>query len=345
MARVSNYFPMKLSSRSALVVATLLLSACAGMPEAPVAEQAATVAAGYGRAFGRVSYVEDGKEKDWSASLTSTDLIRLFVRSNRTGQIHYLLIEGNGGFFWPLQAGDYVMVGYQSVHHRMLNTQSRTGRLWAAFSIPKPGQAVYLGDLRIEVDKTGNRVDFADRYADALARDDSRLKQAKLEAVKGLMRPEGKVGNYTRVTTICGQEWGVKCDMNNQGVEPLRPEGTARGFPLAESLTPLLEWKPAGRPEITYDVAVFESIAFALIGTPGVSQRISGAAVAYAEGLRQPRFMPATALQPGKEYEWTVRFRDGDTVSSWSGAGSFAFLVVVTSAGTGQNFGFSTPSK
>ena len=44
---------------------------------------------------------------------------------------------------------------------------------------------------------------------------------------------------------------------------------------------------------------------------------LPGALVAYAEGLREPRWSPPS-LQPGRLYQWTVRLRDGDTVSSWS---------------------------
>jgi len=127
-------------------------------------------------------------------------------------------------------------------------------------------------------------------------------------------------------------------------VEPLKPAGTAQGFPVTENLTPPLEWKPSSRPGVAYDVAIFESLTFKY-GAAGNVPRMRGALVAYAEGLREPRYSPLAPLQPAKKYEWTVRLRDGDTVSSWSATSYFVFAIVAAASGSGQGFGFATPGR
>jgi hypothetical protein len=61
--------------------------------------------------------------------------------------------------------------------------------------------------------------------------------------------------------------------------------------------------------------------------------------VSYAEGLKEPRYAPKTPLEPGRRYQWSVRLRDGDTVSSWSTTG-YNWIV---RTGYGQYFAFETP--
>ena len=145
---------------------------------------------------------------------------------------------------------------------------------------------------------------------------------------------------YARVIDICDGAWGVRCSQSLQGVEPLSPQGTAEGVPVTGSLTPRLEWQPSTRPGVTYDVVVYESLWITLAGLR--SARIPGPRVAYAQGLREPGFAPAAELARGRIYAWSVRLRDGDTVSSWSSTSYSDFAG--TSRGWGQSFHFATPS-
>lgn len=319
----------------------LLLAACGAT--APVDEKAATAESGYGRAFGRVSYLEDGKAVGWASTLTSTNSLTFFVRSARTGQMQYMEIPDDGSFFWPLERGEYVIVGYQ-LARRSIPASTRTGRLMATFSVPQAGQAVYIGDLLIETGRRGGRIDVMDRYQPALERAGARIAEGKLTPAQGLMRPEQAPGQFRRVTDICGAAWGIECDANYRGVQPVAPEGTAWNYSATKDLAPLLEWKPSGRPEVTYDVAIYESLEF-MFGATGGVKGLRGTRVAYAEGLREPRYVPATPLEPAKRYEWTVRLRDGDTVSSWSTTSYSFFAVIAARRAFGQYFGFETPRK
>jgi len=328
---------------AAIMMIAALIAGCGNMPSRPADEQEATAQAGYGRAFGRIVFLEDGKEKEWGTSILAPEMLTLFVRALPGGEMQYMQIDGKGDFSWPLKPGGYVIVAYQ-VTHRMVTNQRYTARLWTAFSVPAAGQAVYIGDLRIEANKGAYRFGVIDQYAEALSAQGASFKQAKFEPVKGLMRPEAPFGTFNRVIGICNEAWRIKCDKQLQGVEPVLPDGTAQGFPVTENLAPVLEWKPSTRPGATYDVVIFESLSFAF-GAVGSVSRMRGAQVAYGERLQEPRFTPAAPLEPGKKYEWTVRIRDGDTVSTWSSTSYFVFALVAAASGSGQGFGFTTPAK
>lgn len=323
------------------LLAAALLSACAGMPAAPPPEEEATAAAGYGRAFGRVQYLDKGQEVAWRASLFNHDTLTLFLRPAAGGRLQYLQLEDDGSFQWPLVAGEYLLLGFQFQRSGAVVTRL-TGRVMTSFSISKAGLAAYVGDLEISAERTGYRFRVIDRYEDAVSKAQER--QSTLEPTKALMRPEPATGKYERVVSICNTvAWQVDCQGRYQGVQPLQPAQTDDGYPLTESLIPLLEWKPVGRPNTTYDVAIYESLNITTMASS--AGRLRGPLVAYGEGLREPRYTPPMPLEPEKQYEWTVRLRDKDTVSSWSTTSQTIFLLVAGSRRSGRMFGFTTPSK
>ena len=321
------------AARATACTLTLVLAACGGMPESPVADERATIEAGYGRAFGRIVYVEEGKERRWKWG----EELAVFVRSAQTGQMQRMAIKGDGSFLWPLMAGDYIIAGYTALG------PPRTGRLWVSFSIPQPGMGVYIGDLRIETTRSRYRFGVEDKYAQARAQVESRLSAGKLTAVKSLMTPEAVQETVKMVWPICAERSGVTCETNRQGVEPVQPPGTATSFPTVASLSPVLEWKPSTREGMTYDVAVYGSLSLA--GDMPGAQRVRGARGAYAEGLSEPRFRIDTPLAAGTKYEWSVRLREGENVSTWSSTSYFVFFVVGWASGSGQWFGLETPAK
>lgn len=314
-------------------VLAVVVVACGEMPVLPAAEESATVEAGYGRAFGRVVYVENGKQREWRWG----EELAIFIRSLPAGPLQRMAIKGDGHFFWPLPAGDYVIAGYSVLG------PPRSGRLWLSFSVPRPGQGVYIGDLRIETTRARYHFSVEDRYADALAKVESRLSAAKQAPVKLPMTPVVEQETVKNVWSICAERSGVTCDKNVQGVEPVQPPGTATSFATVASLTPLLEWKPSSKEGFTYDVAVYESLSLA--GNVPGALRIRGTRVAYAEGLRETRYQLSTPLAPNTRYEWSVRLRDGENVSTWTTTSYFAFFVVGWAAGSGQWFGLDTPAQ
>jgi hypothetical protein len=321
----------------------VLLSACAGMPTGVADEEAATPAAGYGRVFGRLQYTEHGREVRWGQAGFDTSALTLFVRSASTRAMQYMPIEGDGRFYWPLQPGEYVIIGYQIRRTNAAGViTTQTGRLMTAFSVPQAGQAVYVGDLRISADNAKYELTVLDRYADALEPNAARISASGFQPARLLMRPERPIGSYRRQTAICAIEWAIDCDKTYRGVRPLQPVGTEDGFPLVQGLRPALEWKPSSRPGITYDVAIYESLSF-MFGLHGGVKELRGTRVAYAEALQEPRYVPEAPLEPGKTYEWTVRLRDGETVSTWSSTRYSWTILVAWSSGSGRGFGFETP--
>lgn len=319
-----------------------LLGACtglAGCAQQAAHESPATPEARQGAVFGRVEFHQEGKEVLWTRS-PFDDELTLFVRAAGTSRIQHFDIEGDGSFFWPLQPGEYELVGFQ-VTRKAIRGPSSPGRLMLKFSVPSAEQAGYVGDLRIERAKDRYRFAVLDREGAARERFGERLSSAKLQASKVLMLLEDD-GRFKQITPICGGSWGIECTQVHRGVTPLQPDATAWSFSEVRTLTPLLEWQPPRRSGLAYDVAIYESLSFSF-GWRSVSG-LRGTRVAYAEGLREPRYTPPP-LKPGKQYEWTVRLRNGETVSEWSTTGYAFWAVVAWGSSSGRFFGIATPQQ
>ena len=298
----------------------------------PDDEATATAEAGYGRVFGRVVVIEDGKERTHSTFFPE---FRMRIRSSQTDATQLVDVTGDGSFYWPLKPGEYVI---QTLLHG-------TGkmRLWAVFTAPEPGRAAYIGDMRVFLDRGRFGVTFRDDYAAALKGLQARLAEAKLEPVKALMRPE-VVGSYKRMIGICAPIWGIECNRTYQGVEAIRPEGTNESYPTTSSLTPAFEWLPSKAEGVSYDLAIYQ--ADSLVFLDPLNLHIERGKLAhYAEALREPKYQLTVPLQPGRKYMWSVRLRNGDTVSSWTTTSYFAFFIVGSARGSGQWYGFTTPDK
>ena len=313
------------------------LQGCTDMQLVQPGDDTATVQAGYGRAFGRIVFVEDGKEKQWDTGTFALQVLGLYVRAGKTGRIYHMEIKGDGHFVWSLPADDYTIIAWHQA------APVRSGRIWAGFSIARPGIAAYIGDLRIDEDRSRFSLVMNDRYDEALAGVTARLSPGGFAPARALMQLEDKLGRYTQILGICAESWGVKCESRMLGLEPLQPAGASQGYPVSASLKPLLEWKPSAKAGAHYDVAVYESLALA-VDMPGMP-RARGALVAYAEDIAEPRLQLDPALPPGRKYDWSVRLREGDTVSTWSTSGYFAFFVVGWASGSGLWFGLTTPDK
>jgi hypothetical protein len=294
---------------------------------------AASPAAGFARAFGRVVFLAEGKEQAFG--LFSP--LSLFIWSAKTDEVQRMKFLEDGSFYLALKPGEYTIAAFLY--------SGSTGRLWLTFSVPEPGQAVYVGDVRLSVDKSRYAFSIVDNYPEALKKVEERLAEGRIEPMRALIRAEGPLGTSKRTLGICAKDWGIGCGRTYQGVEPLLPEGTTEAFPVISSRTPVLEWRPSKAQGVSYDVAIYESVTLAgIAGLPG-ARRQRGKLAAYMEGLEEPRFEVSTPLLPDKQYMWSVRLRSGDTVSTWSASSYFAFFIVGYSRGSGAWFGFSTPDK
>lgn len=297
----------------------------------PPAEQAAGVSSGSGRAFGRLLLEVDGKEKHFGGLSGVSG--RLYVRSVRTERMQPMDVARDGSFAWDLEAGEYVVAAFT------LMGPPRTVRTWASFTVPPPGQAVYVGTLHVMF--MGGRVGFhvEDDFEAAVAANRPWLDGNGWEPTSGLMQPERRLGLARRMVDICDEQWGLTCETQARGVRPTEPERSGvRQLPVA-SLTPRLAWTPSPRVGVSYDVAVYESVA--LVNVPG-GLRTRGQLVSYVEDLMTPSHQVTEPLRPGRQYAWSVRLRDGDTVSTWSTSGYFVFFIVGWISGSGDWFLFET---
>ncbi|HVW53935.1 MAG TPA: hypothetical protein VHC91_26605 [Trinickia sp.] len=311
---------------------TSLTPGCSEMPPQRSTAQGVTEQRALGDVFGRVVFIVNGKEKDWGTGIFS-DGIGMIVRSLDSGQVKGFRVKGDGSFVWSLKPGRYVIAAFR--------LPNETGRLWVSFDVPTPGHASYIGDIVIDSSKASYAFAVRDNFEASLIKNAARFDAAKLTPSKDIMRPEDRLGTYEAMWGICSARSGLKCSSSLHGVEPLT-QGSAIGHPPVASLTPLLEWKPSSRADISYDVAVYESISLTAAGFGAA--RTQGPVVAYAQGLREPRYQIEKPLDPGKKYDWSVRIRDGNTVSNWSTGSYGVFFVVGYISGWGQWFGFSTPA-
>jgi hypothetical protein len=334
---------MPLIRRAASLALAVLLAACAA--KAPVSEEEGTAAAGFGRVFGRVNYTYNGEPTQLGLAFMGSHNVALFLREAGSGELHYMKVDGDGSFSWPLKPGNYLLLGFTAGRQAGSYNESITRRLMAPVAVPEAGAAVYIGDLRVESDKGRYRTEWRDQYDETLKRASENLAAGKFRPVKALLRPEPPPGKFTAMRPICAPHWGVTCSDNNQGLQPVQPDDSGQSFPVTESLTPLLEWKPATRPGVTYDVAIYESVSFEYGAGTGKVSRMLGSQAAYAEALTETRYRPATPLAPGKKYEWSVRLREGDTVSSWSSTSYSLNLIIAGRRASGQYFSFETPAK
>jgi hypothetical protein len=319
-----------------LLAAMTVLGGCAHRAEDAVAPFEPRESA----VFGHLRLIENGKDVTWGSLFPSTDTLTLFVRPAGGGAMQYIDVPADGHFFAFLQRGEYTVLGFELARSGAARS-TRVARLMTRFTVSQPGQAFYVGALRMEARGGASRIQVLDEYDAALTRAQERITAAKLAPAKTLMALESPVGRYARITSICAASWAIECDANYQGVRPLQPEGTERRYVQVQGRTPLLQWKPSAKPGTTYDVAIYESLQFKH-GVFGEVHGLRGSLVAYAEALTEPRYVPPP-LEPGKLYQWSVRLRDGDTVSSWSTTSHSSNVVIAASRSSGRYFTFATP--
>jgi hypothetical protein len=103
-------------------------------------------------------------------------------------------------------------------------------------------------------------------------------------------------------------------------IEPIRPK--SHGFwnqsPMnVDSLQPVFTWKPRLKnlgPDVTYELLIRRADLRGRVHP----QCSAGPVVLYRVGLRETEFQLDRQLQPNTVYIWSVRIRQGTTVSDWA---------------------------
>lgn len=248
--------------------------------------------------------------------------------------------ELSGEFFLDLDPGDYTLLGYFWPYKG-----SATTRIGAQFSVHEAGGDVYIGSIDIHRGDAADMLVLADRFDEISATYDARFPERQGTSEKQLMQEWKPKGDYERITHPCHPDWRIDCSGRFQGVVPVTPPVTRQGFPLVDSLNPRFSWEPSPIEGVTYDFILHKAATYSLTKS-GKSMRteVRGHIVAFEQDLHDPYWQAEAPLEPGEKYYWSVRFRDGSTVSEWSTHSHFFTIIIATSMGYGQWFQFETPN-
>ena len=320
-----------------LFLCIVLLSAC----EAPYMQQKDVEQPTMGQSvvFGHADVVVDGKIQEWGYGWTGVkSCCLLILPPESTKAITYKLDE-DGIFYWSLNPGEYQILGFRF----QKGTESRIGRVGATFTVPENTEAVYIGDVTIEMKGRRSRAVVKDNSSAMRATYKSKFSDQPGQVTTSLLQLPDRIGTYDRIISECSDHWVVDCSEDYKGVTPLSPKVVTKQFSQTESLMPRFSWKPAGSSGVSYDLIVYEAATYSYVGTDdGI---MLGRMVVYEENIQTPNYQLKTPLKKKTKYFWSVRLRDEEEewVSRWSTYSHFGFYVFYMTSGYGQWFAFSTP--
>jgi hypothetical protein len=319
----------------ALAGAVLLVASCG---TAPTMQDVEVVGADTHIAYGSVDvFSAKGKPQDWGTGWTGQNYFYVTILpAGRTDAITYRL-DDDGMFYWALAPGDYTLLGY----HWTKDQTQRTGYFGADFRVPESGGDVYLGSIELRSIRIGLVPMVVDRFDEMAVRYNMKFPSRSGTSVSTLIDMPGMLGNVSDYRYQCDKAWGIECSDRFNGVTPVTPDCKKTGFPMIETLQPTFTWQASSRDDVTYDLVLYEAARYSLSGMVGDSY-MRGRRVAYIEDLDQASWAPETPLRHDTRYFWSVRMRDGDTVSGWSTQSHFTFMLVAWSSGYGNWFQFRT---
>ncbi len=322
-----------MTTRRLSALAVLLLSGCTA---APTMKDAVDVAPDARIAFGSVEVRTGEEQETWGMKWMGSNYFYLVILPPDSNEAITYRLDKDGAFFWALEPGEYTLLGY----HWMDEGVQKTGGIGAKFVVPETGGDVYLGTIVFQAFGPYLVPLFEDRFATLAAKYDAQFPTRSGTSVKQLLEEPEPVGNFADMRDECDDQWNIECDKRYQGVTPIAPRVAQSGFPTVGSLTPEFRWKPCPKQGVSYDFVLYEAAAYSLDQLTPLYMK--GRIVAYEEGLTESRWQPATPLRPDTRYFWSVRMREGDTVSHWSTQSHSTFLLVYMSWGAGQWFQFKT---
>jgi len=316
--------------KSAFVILTLVLGGCASTAFKGDVE---TLSPDQATVIGKVEVVKDGEPH--KLNVLGMSGFSLWVSGANDAQVVNYGIKDPGVFFWNLQPGEYLILGFAGAG-------LGEGALRVNFTVPPKAKILYIGDLLLS--SRGGYYSYAlkDNFASGVEAFRVKFPNTQIVPERAIARIE-QTGTFEQTTGICGTEWGIECTRSNVGVEPIYPELPRNA--TVDSLTPILKWTPSSQAGVTYDVVVYEEQKIPRNFLGVIEDSLPGRRVHYTQGLTQPTLKLRSSLQPGRTYFWSVRLRRGETVSTWSTFGFFDFFIVGWTSGYGQWFTFSTPGK
>lgn len=318
-----------------LAVIPLYLVSCA---TPPTINDVAEVDANTKVVFGSVVVYKDGKQEKWGVKFTGFNYFYLTILPPDTNEAITYKLDKDGVFYWALPPGEYTLLGYYWQDH----DAHQTGHIGTRFSVPETGKDVYLGTIEFRGNMAFLVPQFQDKYDEIAKLYDTKFPRRKGTAIKQLFKPPQPVGNFSSYRDVCNDDWKIECKKPFHGVTPISPEVSQVGFPVVKGLKPEFRWKSSATLDIGYDLILYEAAAYAVGGATS-SSYMRGRVIAYEEDLKEPYWQPEKPLKSDTRYFWSVRLREGNTVSEWSTHGHFMFLIVAMRSSYGQWFQFKTP--
>jgi hypothetical protein len=318
-----------------VLVAVAIVAGCETGPvvsdvEQPVADQSVV--------FGHVDVTVDGKIQEWGYGWTGMTSCCLMILPPDSDQAITYRIDEDGIFYWNLAPGDYQLLGFRY----QKGNASQVGVVGGEFTVPEDSEAVYIGNIKIDMMKGRYVTVVEDKTDELVAAYKAEFPGRPGDVTIALLKLPDKIGNFSGVVHECSDVWGVDCSGKYRGITPLTPAVETNQFIKTDTLLPVFSWEPADREGASYDLIVYEVAKYS---TPGglSNQMMKGRMVVYEEDIADPSYRLKSPLKEDTKYYWSVRLRDGDVVSRWSTYSHFGFYVFYTTSGYGQWFGFSTP--
>ena len=322
--------PKSVSARFIVLLAVFVIASCVS----PVK----TLVEGQSLVYGKVELIYNGKKiKNFQGLGDVAGGASLVLLQPDQDKADNITLSGSGEFYWKVGPGDYALVSFQysaaGARHNI--------NLGAEFTVPDSPSSVYIGDIVVVVKDYRHAVGIADHYEESITRLQKEYPDHPAPTIRNLISVEQNVGNYTAIRGACSAAWGIDCERHQYGVAPLNPEHQTGGYTKINTLTPTFKWRASKRPEVHYDLIVRKSVSCG--GLVLFKEGLHGELVVYEEDLSQPSYKLQQRLEPNTNYIWSVRFREGDIVSTWSSTGHFTFFIIGSSWSRGDWFRFCTP--
>jgi hypothetical protein len=245
-----------------------------------------------------------------------------------------LEVSGDGSLHWRLAPATYDLVALRVARGDGIAVAPINGKLTVAAERPTTD----VGVIRVERGTFGTRVRQIQPSSAASTGSPDLSDPAQPLQLRPL-----KIGAFADIVDICAPRWWLQCTREVKGVTAVEPtvEVDLRGPRVAQAngLQPRFVWH--GPPGAVYDLVVWRGIQYKP-NALAAAQYVPGPVVHYVEGLDRSEFAAIPPLQPMSRYFWSVRIRQGETVSTWSTTGHFTFLLIAMSSSSGQLFSFET---
>lgn len=313
---------------------SMIVAGCTSAPTMPDVDE---IAKDTPIAFGTASVYINGKRQKWGFRWTGETHFYLLILPEQADQAISYDLSTNGDFYWPLNPGRYLLLGY----HWQKGTEQRRGDIRAEFTVPSTGEDVYIGDIEFRGNEYVLGEFIKDRFDEASSQLAARFPSRQKTPIKQVMTISDSPGRVATILPPCHETWHIECADNFSGVTALSPQVRSSGFTDVGTLTPKFSWKGSTRSDVSYDLIIYEAVKYTTTGV--VDNFAPGRMTYYVEDLSVTSWRPPEELRSGTKYYWSVRLRDGDSVSRWSTHSHFTFLVFASSSGFGQWFQFETP--